>query len=125
KGRMGRILANEMPTERNMLVAMAGLFFQFAPWMAVQRITFIYHFFASVPFVIMCTVYCAKRAVDRYGRAGKAAAFALVAVAAALFVLYYPVISGMEAGRGYLDALKLPDRANALLGGDYFRGWVW
>ena len=72
-----------------------GYLAQYLPWFFVTRITFIYHYFPSVPFVVLMIVYSLmqwkKHMSDR--------TFIIVCcvyatVAFALFLLFYPVLSG-------------------------------
>jgi len=42
---------------RGMAVVLIAITFQIVPWMAVSRITYIYHIFSSVPFIIFCIIY--------------------------------------------------------------------
>ena len=44
--------------DKKMTVVFVAFALQFCPWMLVDRCTFIYHFFTSVPFVILMIVYC-------------------------------------------------------------------
>ncbi len=74
---------------------------QYLPWVFVTRPVFIYHFFASVPFIILALVWVLKKIADRF-KYGWVAAAVLIAAAAVLFVMFYPVISGAVCGRGYV-----------------------
>lgn len=82
------------------LICLAGAFL---PWVFITRATFIYHYFASVPFIILCTCLMGQRIVKRWPRA-KAAFIALAIVALLLFALFYPVWSGAMIDRAW--ALK-------------------
>lgn len=66
---------------------------QFVPWMFVPRITFIYHYFATVPFIILCIVYVTKYAINKYPswRTVKKVYMIIVVL---LFIVFYPIISG-------------------------------
>lgn len=44
--------------DKRMVVIFVAFAMQYCPWMLVTRCTFIYHFFTSVPFVILMIVYC-------------------------------------------------------------------
>jgi dolichyl-phosphate-mannose-protein mannosyltransferase len=44
--------------DKKMAVVFVAFAMQFCPWMLVDRCTFIYHFFTSVPFIILMIVYC-------------------------------------------------------------------
>lgn len=60
---------------------------QFVPWMFITRTTFIYHYFASVPFLIFAILFCCQFI--------KRKIWIIFAIfAAILFCLYYPYISG-------------------------------
>lgn len=50
--------------DKKMTVIFVAFALQFCPWMLVTRCTFIYHFFTSVPFVILMIVYCAKYFIE-------------------------------------------------------------
>ena len=70
-----------------------GYLAQLLPWILVERLTFIYHYFPSVPFVVLMNAYMLynivkdnpkrKKLIYLYG--------ALVIIA---FVMFYPVLSG-------------------------------
>ncbi|MCL2499688.1 MAG: phospholipid carrier-dependent glycosyltransferase [Defluviitaleaceae bacterium] len=70
-----------------LLVAFAA---QYLPWAMVSRLTFIYHFFPSVPFVILFITWFFKRYVKK-----PAITYTYAGIVAALFVLFYPVLSGL------------------------------
>lgn len=77
---------------------------QYLPWMLVDRCTFIYHYFPSVPFVVLMIMYAAATFKDDlpakkfYMALG---VYALVAVA--LFAMFYPVLSGHTVSIRYVD----------------------
>ncbi len=93
--------------ERRMLVfVLIGLAAQFIPWVFITRATFIYHYFASVPFVILLAAYCVRRIETRYPRA-KWLTYAFMGVAILLFALFYPILSGVPAQKNYFsDVLR-------------------
>lgn len=87
--------------DKTALFIVVSYFIQYAPWMLVTRITFIYHYFPSVPFVVLMLGYTAVRIVDdKPKRIKYVAAYAVCAVA--LFVLFYPVLSGMATTENYI-----------------------
>lgn len=99
---------------------------QFLPWILVPRGTYIYHYFPSVPFLILCTAYVGEQLCAWYtARAGEKAApgLALAArkradrlgltalgvyllVAAAMFAAFYPPASGLMVQTSWLDAVN-------------------
>ncbi|WP_214630433.1 glycosyltransferase family 39 protein [Paenibacillus agaridevorans] len=77
---------------------------QYVPWMLVPRETFLYHYFAMVPFIILATVYCLKH-VEELRPGFAKARNAYVAAAIGLFVMFYPALSGMLVPKWYVDVL--------------------
>lgn len=80
----------EMPD----IFILAGFLTQYLPWVMVPRSMFIYHYFASVPFFIMAIVLFISRWEHKMPQNRKWAHVLLIAVLA-LFILYYPVLSGL------------------------------
>ncbi|WP_240644696.1 phospholipid carrier-dependent glycosyltransferase [Paenibacillus paeoniae] len=78
---------------------------QYVPWMLVPRETFLYHYFAMVPFVILSIVYLFQLAEERNPRIKKIRNGFVIA-AAILFVLYYPALSGLTVPIWYIDLLR-------------------
>jgi len=91
--------------DKKMLVPLAGLIFQYVPWIAVPRIAFIYHYFSIVPFLILLIVYVIKKAVDKYSST-KYIAYVYLGIVLALFILFYPGLSGFEVPVSYMKYLK-------------------
>ena len=74
----------------------------YVPWMLVPRLTFIYHFFAMVPFLIFCIVYMIRQFQEKYPtREMKFATYSYLGIVMLLFVLFYPVLSGAIVNRSY------------------------
>ena len=83
-----------------------GFLSQYMPWVLVPRSTFIYHYFASVPFIILCTVVCFGWLKNAWKAAYAPLLWTLVAVAAILFIGFYPYASGTVTSTAWLDAMK-------------------
>ena len=75
------------------LFLIVGYLAQYLPWMYVSRITFIYHYFTCVPFIVLMLGYAAYDIKDR--RFGRQVICAYAAVTGVLFILFYPVLSGL------------------------------
>ena len=66
----------------------------------------IYHYFPSVPFVILMIVYAAKQRKDRMNEGSYRMLFGLYAAASVwLFLMFYPVLSGHTISISYVDKL--------------------
>ena len=86
-------------------VVLTALLFQYLPWIGINRLEFIYHFFSAVPFVILCIVAILKETELRLP-SFRAATWGYLAVTAGLFCLFYPVLSGMSVTQTYVAELK-------------------
>ncbi|MNJ33670.1 putative dolichyl-phosphate-mannose--protein mannosyltransferase [compost metagenome] len=75
---------------------------QYVPWMLVTRETFLYHYFAMVPFVIVAIVYVGSVAEQKWPRF-RFVRYAFLGAAVLLFAMFYPVLSGMEIPSGYVE----------------------
>lgn len=79
--------------DKNALFLFLGYLAQYLPWMLVTRCVFIYHYFPSVPFVILMVGYSIYKIVgDNKDR--KKWAYLYVLAAIILFAMFYPVLSG-------------------------------
>ena len=85
----------------------------YVPWMLVSRLTFIYHYFASVPWIIAATAQALRYLERRRPRMAHVLAVLLVILAAVLFVGFYPLASGLEVPRAWCDAMN------------WFKNWMW
>ena len=103
-------------------VVLAGFGSVYLPWVLVPRLTFIYHYFTAVPFLVvaLCGVFSllyekgpfARRLTFPGGLECQGATLLLAAFAAGcllLFAVYFPVLSGAPTTREYADALELFD----------------
>jgi dolichyl-phosphate-mannose--protein O-mannosyl transferase len=78
--------------------------FSWIPYTFLSRVTFIYHFYISVPSLCLASAYF----IDKgwHTRRGKIATIVFFAFVLALFVAFYPVISGMPTPTSYIHYLK-------------------
>ena len=92
-----------------------GFAAQFLPWVLVPRSMYMYHYFASVPFIIIATVWWIGRI-----RKPKAVAIALAVYltgAAVFFVMFFPYASGWLTSTQWLDSMKWVSK---IYGGRWF-----
>jgi len=82
-------------------------FFQWLPFMFISRITFLYHFYVSVPFLCLASTYF----INKYWSTkwGKIITITYFAGLVVLFGLFYAVISGTPAPNSWIDSLKWLD----------------
>ena len=75
---------------------------QYIPWMLVPRCTFAYHYFPSVPFVALMVGYSLYCFIGD-NKKKRIFAYAYVVAAVALFLLFYPVLSGQPVSLEYVE----------------------
>ena len=99
--------------DRAMPVIAVGFLSAYLPWVLISRLTFIYHYFASVPFIILATAQ-GLRYIERHRpKLAKALIAVLCVTALALFIAFYPLASGIEVPRAWCDAVS------------WFDNWMW
>jgi dolichyl-phosphate-mannose-protein mannosyltransferase len=109
---------------RTASIIVIGFLSSYLPWVLVSRLTFVYHYFTSVPFIIMAGIFVMSRLstvkklseplissgslsfVKKY----QAVCILYVVVNLALFFIFLPAISGFPTTSAYIKSLEwLPD----------------
>jgi len=78
---------------------------QYLPWMLISRSTYIYHYFTSVPFVVMMIVFAIRRLEERHPKVTKWLPV-YMAVVLLLFAAFYPVLTGLPISSAYGKLLR-------------------
>ncbi len=86
------------------LSAFLGLYL---PYIFVGRLMFIYHFYYAVPFMMLSIIYLFKELINR-----EKILYLYLTIVISLFLAYYPVLTGYEVAKWYVD--------NYLV---WFKGW--
>ncbi|MDL2235014.1 glycosyltransferase family 39 protein [Christensenellaceae bacterium OttesenSCG-928-L17] len=86
-------------------VVFAGLCANYLPWILVTRCTFIYHFFTTVPFIILCAGLLLQQAEEKKPQLAWVK-WAWMGATILLFLLLYPGLSGLEIPLVYARILK-------------------
>ncbi len=93
--------------DRTAAFLFVGYLAQYLPWFFVTRITFIYHYFPSVVFVVLMIMYSLLQWKSRMEKHNRRAFPALLlvygAAAVGLFLLFYPVLSGQPVEAAFVD----------------------
>lgn len=90
----------------------------YLPWALVPRCMFIYHFFATVPFILLAGAFFVYN-LERNNPKLKWIKWAWLALGILYFLLMFPAISGIPISRGYAGFLEY-----ALPGGNIFHGTI-
>ncbi len=84
------------------LFVLIGYLSQLCPWMLIGRITFAYHYFPSVLFLILALCYVFSQLAEREPMVNwKPAVYGLTGGAVALYLLFYPVLVGITVPTWY------------------------
>ena len=78
-----------------------GYLAQLLPWIFVTRITFIYHYFPSVPFLVLMIAHFVSRSYQNNKNA-KTWFVAFTAVVVLAFIAFYPALSGFPVDGNYV-----------------------
>ncbi len=95
------------------LILLIAYAFQYIPWVLTTRCTFIYAYFIPLPFSILLFVYCMQKIMQKLGEKNKIIKIILesllilyLIVVLVLFIMFFPVISGIPASDDYISSLK-------------------
>ena len=82
-----------------------GALAQYLPWMIISREVFIYHYFATLPFVVFAIIYVLRYWEENY-KWGKKATWIVVGVAILLFLAFYPALTGVPMSREWASVIR-------------------
>jgi dolichyl-phosphate-mannose--protein O-mannosyl transferase len=79
-------------------------FFQWLPYILISRVVFIYHFYGNVPFLCLAPAFL----IGKYwgNKWVKILSIAYFALTIFLFVLFFPVISGVPTSTSTVSGLR-------------------
>ncbi len=83
-----------------------GLLAQFLPWVLVPRGTYIYHYFASVPFLVLGTVMMLHYLTEKYPKAGRRICIVYLALCLVWFIILFPYASGVTTPNWWMDLVR-------------------
>ncbi len=84
------------------LFILIGYASQLLPWVAITRITFAYHYFPSMVFLVLALCWVANNFISEVPKK-RALTYILCGLSVALFVLFYPALSGLTISERYAD----------------------
>lgn len=95
-----QLIRRKIHFDAPVIMILVGIFSNLLPWVVISRCAFIYHYFATVPFIIMAAAYLLK-SLEKEHEWLKYVKWTWVGVAACLFALFYPVIAGIKINESY------------------------
>jgi dolichyl-phosphate-mannose--protein O-mannosyl transferase len=92
--------------DKRMVFVFAGYLSIILPWAFSPRdITFLYHYFACVPFLIFAIAYVMEALMEKYRKA-KIAIYIYLGIVFILFVVFYPALSGIKVPVSITENLR-------------------
>ena len=83
------------------LFILIGYLSQLVPWMPITRIVFIYHYFPSTLFLVLALAHTFNTIIERRRGSYRLAVYCYTASSGALFVMFYPALTGIPATHWY------------------------
>lgn len=108
-------ITNKIKSEPGIMTVFVGICANLLPWVLVTRCTFIYHFFATVPFIILSGVYLLRSYEERRPELYWVK-WVWMAACVVLFLLLYPGLSGLQIPIWYAKILRFLPGGNLLYG---------
>lgn len=90
--------------DTSLVFLLIGFLAQYLPWTLVPRGTYIYHYFASVPFLILIISILFHQIKLHSNLIGKITIMTVLAGALAAMILFFPYVTGIMAPVPWLDA---------------------
>lgn len=112
-----RIL-KKVPRSHALRLLLVGIAANLGPWILVTRCVFLYHFFATVPFIILCAVSLLYNLEQQNPSLSKVK-WIWLALSCVYFILLFPAISGLPISHTYASFLE-----NTLPSTYLFYGWA-
>ena len=92
--------------DKRMVFVFAGYLSILLPWIFSPRdITFLYHYFACVPFLIFAIAYVMEHLLEKYPKAKKGI-YIYLGVVIILFIVFYPALSGIKVPASITENLR-------------------
>lgn len=92
--------------ELTLVILTIAFLAQYLPWVLVPRSMYMYHYFASVPFIIIATAVLMERITRGKPQLQKATIGVYLVGTVVFFVMFFPYASGYLTSTKWLDAMK-------------------
>lgn len=98
-------LCGKIKKDKALQIMFVGALANYLPWVLVSRCTFIYHFFATVPFILFSSGYLLEK-LEEKNRAFYWIKYVWLTLGIIFFILLYPGISGAPVLKEIAKILK-------------------
>ncbi len=85
---------------------LVGLLAQFLPWVLVPRGTYIYHYFASIPFLILAITLMFHRLTEQHPVIGRRMGIVYLVLCLIWFIILFPYASGVMTPNAWMDFIR-------------------
>lgn len=102
----GKLTVRHGDGDLTLLTLVVAFLAQYLPWMLVPRSMYIYHYFASVPFIILSTSWFISLLPKDKPRLRNGIIALYLIGAVVFFVMFFPYASGRLTSTTWLDAMK-------------------
>lgn len=98
------LVISTIKKNKESLLILIFILASFVPYVFIGRVMFIYHYFITLPFVMMGIVAFIKWLVEKYKSDKVYISYIILVVL--MFFIFYPVAAGMRVGEDYINSLK-------------------
>ncbi len=92
--------------DKRAFVIFAGYLSILLPWaFSPRKITFLYHYFACIPFLILSISYIFEHLLGKYRKA-KRGIYIFLGIVVLLFIGFYPVLTGLIVPSWYTESMR-------------------
>ena len=102
----GKLCLRQGDGDLTATILSVGFLAQYLPWVLVPRSMYIYHYFASVPFVIMATAVLMEELTQKKPALRRVVITIYILGTVVFFVMFFPYASGYLTNTAWLDAMK-------------------
>ena len=99
------LIIKKKKINKNILILIIFILSLLLPYMFIKRVMFLYHYFPVLPFVMLITVNMFYD-LDKKNKLKLLLPEYLI-LSLLFFIIFYPVVSGLEVSSNYIDKLNL------------------
>lgn len=91
--------------DKNSYIILVSILSMWLPYLFIGRVMFLYHYFPVLPFVMLSIVSLIKDITEKFKTDFFLISYSILFIF--IFIIYYPVVSGLAIDSNYIDSLKL------------------
>ena len=91
--------------DKNSYIILVSILSMWLPYLFIGRVMFLYHYFPVLQFVMLSIVSLIKDITEKFKTDFFLISYSILFIF--IFIIYYPVVSGLAIDSNYIDSLKL------------------